>query len=149
MKTTLMIAGLLTGMIATGAQAQVENALSLSARGILSADFATLDTDRNGLIKMDDMEVMTAERVGLLDMDDDGALSLEEMQRSANADRNGRIEKTFPEIDANGDGLLTVAEIVDYRPIGERLLSRLDTDGDGGVNVTEFEAGQAAQGASN
>ena len=44
--------------------------------------------------------------------------------------------------DADGDGLLTVAEL-SVRPAPQQMFERLDSDGDGALSTAEIEAGRA------
>lgn len=149
MKTALMIAGLAASCVATATRAEVQDILVLSARGMLSADFATLDVTADGLLTMDDIAAMAEDKVALLDTDNDAALSLEELKRGSNEARLARIERLFPDIDLDDNGFVTASELLEYRPSTAGILARLDSDGDGGVNATEFEAAQVARSSSN
>lgn len=149
MKTPLLAVGLVTGCLATASQAEVQDILTLSARGMLSADFATLDVSSDGLLNMDDIAAMAEAKVAALDADNDAALSLEELKRGSNAERLARIERMFPEIDLDDNGFITASELLEYRPSAEGVLARLDTDGDGGVNPVEFDAAKSARSSSN
>jgi Ca2+-binding EF-hand superfamily protein len=103
-----------------------------------------------------------AERLGQLDGDGDGAVTLEEWQgppelfARLDQDRNGRldgkdvealtrlgrgpdpeaVQARFRDLDRNGDGALQSGELP--RP---DALPQLDANGDGGVDLQEFEAG--------
>ena len=80
-----------------------------------------------------------AEMLAMLDADGDGNITSAEIQAHRSA--------AFPSIDANSDGVLTAEEMTGHHEAKRaqqkanrqnRHFTRLDSDGDGVVNETEF-----------
>jgi hypothetical protein len=113
---------------------------------LATLDFALADTDKDGKLTTEEMEAWRAAEVVAADADKDGKLSAAElasltmarMQARADAQAAQMIERH----DADGDGLLTVAEL-SVRPAPVRMFERLDSDGDGALSEAEIEAGRA------
>ncbi len=59
------------------------------------------------------------------------------------ADYGGRIERRFQKLDKNKDGKLTADELPGNR--GPRMLKRMDTNGDGSIDATEWSTGMLAR----
>ncbi len=108
--------------------------------------FETFDTDGDGRITVEEMEVRRSAVVAGTDANGDGKLSAEElaaqdmrmMQQMATARATMRVER----LDVDGDGLLSVEELA-ARPMPEMMFERLDADGDGAVTEEEVEAARA------
>lgn len=105
-------------------------------------DFETLDVDGSGEITLEDMAALRDNRFGELDSDGDGAVSEAEYVAAAAARAEERAAEQFARLDADGDGSLSrdVLESRSRGQMGERMLSRLDTDESGGISAEEFEA---------
>lgn len=105
-------------------------------------DFETLDVDGSGEITLEDMAALRDNRFGELDTDGDGAVSQAEYVAAAAAKAEERAAAQFERLDADGDGSLSrdVLESRGRGQMGERMLSRLDTDDSGGISAEEFEA---------
>jgi Ca2+-binding EF-hand superfamily protein len=112
----------------------------LSIGGI---DFATLDTDKDGKISAAEMAAFRTARVTEADTDQDGKLSAAELSAMHLARMQARAEamatRMIERHDADGDGLLTVAEMA-TPPAPQRLFERADTDGDGALSEAELQA---------
>ena len=59
------------------------------------------------------------------------------------ADYGGRTERRFQKLDKNGDLKLSTDELPGKR--GPRLLKRMDTNGDGSIDATEWSTGMLAR----
>jgi len=105
-------------------------------------DFETLDVDGNGEITAEDIATLRDNRFGEVDADGDGSVTLEEFTAAAGARASERAADMFERLDADGDGVLS-RDVLESRGgggMGERMISRLDTDDSGGVSAEEFEA---------
>jgi len=116
-------------------------------------NFEELDTNGDGQITQDEMQARAKTRFDDADTNGDGKLSVEEMTATAEKRMQDRMQRGADKIakrtermiekrDANGDGLLTMAELEDGNSRGDRLFERLDKDGDGVISAEEFEAMQ-------
>lgn len=137
MKTKIVMAGLMLGLVAMAGAAQAENHRERPG-------FATLDTDGDGFLSMDELQARGAARFADADTDGDGALSEAELIAAANARATERAAEMIARMDDNGDGLLQSDEM---RPRGgnmaARMFTRADTDGDGLISEAEFQAAMA------
>ena len=136
-------------------------------------DFATLDADGDGYITQAEMKSRAEERFVAADVNGDWMLSVEEMH-AQNAERSGEnVERMMQHLDANadgrlsedelprrgkrkfaaadsdGDGVLTAAELQAQAAERsaehiERMLERLDANGDGHFGIDEMPGGDAA-----
>jgi len=115
------------------------------------ADFATLDTNADGQLTLEEMMAEAGARFAAADADGDGGLSAAEIAARAQAEFAARIEQHSAMMvqarDANGDGLLQADEM---GPQGgmpgdriERMFGMLDTDEDGQVSQAEYDAAMA------
>ena len=135
----------------------------------LFTHFAAIDTDGNGEVTMAELEAFGAARFDEADKDGDGLLSRDEVlamiqarieERRALARENGAPERPAPNSvrlgrivdhlidrrDADGDGMLSAAEIGPPMARVERLFVRLDADGNGAVSMDEVETALAERG---
>ncbi|MEM9971723.1 MAG: EF-hand domain-containing protein [Pseudomonadota bacterium] len=104
--------------------------------------FETLDVDGNGEIDTADLDALRAERFAEFDTDGDGAVTEAEFIAKAQVDARERAARMFARLDADGDGTLSrdVLENRTGRSMGDRILSRADTDNSGGVSAEEYES---------
>ena len=138
-KTTVKIL-LATTLIAVGAGA----AMAKGPGGGERMDFETLDVDGSGEITVEDIAALRDNRFAALDANGDGSVTLDEYQAAASAEAAERAAERFERLDADGDGSLS-RDVLEARSgrgggMGERMISRLDTDDSGGVSAEEFEA---------
>lgn len=94
-----------------------------------------LDTDDSGGITMDEITAEHGRLVAAADVDGDGALSADEFRRRGHLFQSLATTTLFDLIDADGDGLLTSAEL---NAPSERWFGRYDVDGDGVMDADEL-----------
>lgn len=103
-------------------------------------DFSTLDTNGDGQITREEMQARAAERFARADTDGNGVLTQAEMTARADAERTDRVERRvqrmIEELDADADGALSQAELLDRR--AERMFERVDQNEDGSITEEEF-----------
>ncbi len=110
-------------------------------------DFATMDTNGDGSITLEDIEALRAQRFAEIDTDGNGQVSREEFMNHAAAQAGERAGAMFDRMDADGDGVLSRDAIEARRgrgPDAGRMIARFDTDGDGAVSQEEFDSARAA-----
>ncbi|GAB5445257.1 EF-hand domain-containing protein [Gymnodinialimonas sp.] len=113
--------------------------------------FSELDADGNGAVTLEEMQAAGANRFAAADTDGDGALSRDELLAQGAERAERRVDRLLERADADGDGLLTQAEMEEARegrrghgrggrgPDPERIFERMDADGDGSVTQAEFD----------
>ncbi|MGP1398043.1 MAG: EF-hand domain-containing protein [Inquilinaceae bacterium] len=94
-----------------------------------------LDTDDSGGITMDEITAEHGRLVVASDVDGDGALSVDEFRRRGHLFQSLATTTLFDLIDADGDGLLTPAEL---NAPSERWFGRYDANGDGVMDGDEL-----------
>ncbi|SDE81476.1 EF-hand domain-containing protein [Limimaricola pyoseonensis] len=92
--------------------------------------FEQADADGDGSLSRAEIDAFRAAQVSGADASGDGALSIEEFETLWSAFTRSRMVDAFQELDADGDGAITAAEI-DGRV--DRMVERLDRDGDGTI----------------
>ena len=109
-------------------------------------DFETMDADKDGKVTKAEITAARAAQVTAADANSDGKLSVDEiaaMQMARMAQRaNDRATRMVAELDVDGDGMLTVSELI-VRPMPDRMFDRLDTDGDDAISQAEIDAMRA------
>ncbi len=133
MKMTLLMAGIAAGFTLVAADA--------SAQG--RPDFATLDTNGDGSLSLEEMQAAGEVRFASADTDGNGVLSADELTAAASEQAAERVAKMLERLDTNEDGGLSQAEIQVVRrgggEISERMFNRVDANDDGVVSAEEFE----------
>ena len=130
--------------------------LSSVANAQLAGDFKQIDTNNTGYIEKQElvyfvkgsMNAQTKEVFTVLDDNGDGVISREEYMtfyKKTQNDKSGvsKLEQKFKEIDTNGDGQLTEAEITVSNTDNaddntSEMFSLMDTDADSKVSEKEF-----------
>ncbi len=109
-------------------------------------DFATMDADKDGKISKDEMAAFRAARVTAADANGDGMLSVEEisaMHIKAMAQSAGNMaQRMIERLDSDGDKMLSVAEMMEG-PMPEAMFDRMDTNEDGFIDQAEADAAKA------
>lgn len=113
-------------------------------------DFAKVDANGDGKITSEELAAWRQAGVTGIDADGDHLISAEELSAKMMAEAQARIEARAKDRvaaqDANGDGKLSVEELIAPR-IGTRLFERADADGDGAVSEAELQAMHERMGA--
>ena len=132
MKTKILMAALLSGLVMTAGAVQAQEQRE-------RPDFSTLDLNGDGALTLEEMQARGEARFAEQDANGDGALSADELSARA-ADRAATLIERF---DDNGDGLLQLDEMPtrDERRQA-RMFDRVDADEDGTISAEEFEAAQ-------
>ncbi|WP_431470489.1 EF-hand domain-containing protein [Sphingosinithalassobacter sp. LHW66-3] len=134
MKTRLIAAAALGAMTLTGTVALAQNAPPAPAP---SPGHSTIraDADRNGVVTRAELLAQVEQRFAQRDANSDGQLTEGE---SFHNRRGGRLrERILSRIDADGNGAITLAE---QKAQAERRFARLDANGDGAIDPAEREA---------
>lgn len=133
MKTKILMAALLSGLVLTAGAASAENHRE-------RPDFATLDANGDGALTLDELQARGAARFAEADANGDGALSAEEMVAAAEARNADRVARMIERHDENGDGLLQQDELPTRgQDRAERMFERADANDDGTISEEEFE----------
>lgn len=134
MKTLLLTTSIVAGLalMSVGAQAQ-ENAGD-------RPDFATLDSNGDGQLSLEEMQAAGAMRFADADTDGNGALSLDELTARAEGRAAEGAARMLERFDANEDGELQMEELRrdNAQDRAERRFARVDTDDDGTISEEEF-----------
>ncbi|WP_341368721.1 calcium-binding protein [Yoonia sp. BS5-3] len=138
MKTKILTAALMAGLVMTAAAAQ---------EGRKRPDFSAMDTDGDGSITLAEIEARSADRFTQTDTDGDGAFSAEELIAAAEGRNAERATRMLERFDENEDGLLQQAELPQRDgDRAARMFERVDADGDGMITQAEFDAAQETMG---
>lgn len=105
------------------------------ARYLLVPVFETLDCTDQGAIESGEVDTHFPSLFGWHDTDRDSTISRTEFVATTNADRAHLSEAAFADMDADGDGQLT---IIEYRRGLMSLIESMDGDGDGEVTMAEL-----------
>ncbi len=137
--------------------------------GLFAQNFAALDADGNGRITEDDLTGQAQAKLVEADSDGSGTLSMDELaaqmvarvtlrqearaQSRTGAQRQAQpldasaiatqaAERMLAARDANGDGVLSLAELGPQAGFG-RVIDRYDTDDDNALSQAEYDAARA------
>lgn len=109
-------------------------------------DFARIDADKDGKVTQAEITAFRATMVAGADADTDGLLSADELAaqevKMVQTHAADRAAARVAAQDLNADGKLSVEEML-APPMPANLFTRLDTDGDGAISQTEFDAARA------
>jgi Ca2+-binding EF-hand superfamily protein len=123
-------------------------ALGLSAGAGMARErpgFDAIDADGSGAITRQEIEAAARARFGTLDADGDGLASRAELLEGAQDQAERRVERMLRRLDSNGDGALSADELAARRDPG-RMFDRMDADSDGSISRAEFDAARKAFG---
>jgi hypothetical protein len=132
------------GMMGDGMMAGGDGpGMMMDGRGGPMFDVATLDADKDGKVTKAEVDAARQARVAAADANADGKLNAQELAAieiaRSTARANARAARMIEELDADGDGMLTVAEVIVF-PVPDRMFDQLDEDGDGAVTQEEIDA---------
>lgn len=96
--------------------------------------FAEVDADGNGAVTQDEINAYRTAKVGAADTSGDGALSIEEFDTLFREFTRSRMVDAFQNLDDDGDGLISPAEL-DDRLNG--MVKRMDRNGDGVLSLQD------------
>jgi Ca2+-binding EF-hand superfamily protein len=101
--------------------------------------FEEVDADGDARITRDEMQARAAARFAEADGNGDGAIDRDEMLAMTSARAEKRVDRMLRRIDTDGDGKVTEAEMRQMRDkrMG-KMFKRMDKDGDGGLSKEEF-----------
>ena len=141
MKSKILMAALLSGVVLAAGAAQAENHRE-------RPDFATLDLNSDGSVSLEEIQAQGDARFASADTNADGALSAQELIAAAGTRASERAAKMIERHDDNGDGVLQIDEMP-RRSVGDRaarMFERVDADGDGVLSQEEFETAKERRG---
>jgi Ca2+-binding EF-hand superfamily protein len=104
--------------------------VSVGARSSRPASFATIDTDHDGTLDLEEVKRAAAAFFDELDTDHDGTLTRSELRRRLSA-------KEFATADVDKDGSLTKDE---FLAVVEQRFKAADADHDGTLTPAEFRS---------
>ena len=103
--------------------------------------FNDIDLNGDGEISRDEFQAIGAARFQAIDTNGNGQLDRTELEAAASKRAERRAERMLQRLDTNGDGTLSLEEMQARRDPG-RVMSRMDTDGNGSISQAEFDAGR-------
>lgn len=107
-------------------------------------DFATLDANGDGQVTQDEIAAQRTARIAAMDTDGDGNLSEAELtaaHEAREAERKAaRTKQMMARMDANKDGVVSLAEMTPDADHGVKMFKRIDANGDGAISKAEADA---------
>ena len=111
--------------------------------GASRPDFSQLDANGDGQITQVEVKAFGATQFAEVDTDGDGSLTLEELTARAKADRakkmGKRAKRMLKRLDSDGNGTIELAEMEQMK-LGQRMFVRMDENEDGVISQEEFDA---------
>ncbi len=104
--------------------------------------FDAVDADGDATVTRAEIEAYRAARIAEADISGDGALSLEEFDTLYRDFTRARMVDAFQRLDADGDAVISEAEMTTRV---DRLVERLDRNGDGDLTLQPRGAAQDAE----
>ena len=106
-------------------------------------DFSQLDANGDGQITQAEVKAFGAAEFAKADADGDGSLTLEELTARAKTDRvrkmDKRAKRELKRLDSDGNGTIELAEMEEKQG-GMRMFDRMDENEDGVISQEEFDA---------
>ena len=124
-RANLQIA-LLSGLIALGGTTLVAQNAD-KAEGGKQSHFVQLDTDMNGEVTAEEMKAHAAARFATADADGDGFLTQDELAAAAKARHAERSQRMLEKLDTDGNGSISATELEAMgKGKGDRMANRHD-----------------------
>jgi uncharacterized membrane protein len=114
---------------------------AFAAGGKERMSFEDLDQNGDGQLTQSELEARGAERFASVDTNNDGKLSEDELTAQGRSKAQERAQRMIERLDSDGDGALSQAEL-DERPNRGRIFARIDANDDGTISKEEFEDGR-------
>lgn len=108
-------------------------------RGMMMQIFDRVDADGDGAVTQAEIDAYRAEQVSAADANGDGALAIEEFDVIYRALTRSRMVDAFQDLDEDGDGVVSPAEMDDR--FGS-IVERMDRNGDGALGVEDRGRGR-------
>ena len=103
--------------------------------------FEEMDTNGDGVVTAEELAAVGEARFAEMDADGDGVLSVEEITAMITAEASARaakgVERMLERLDENGDGVISQDEMPERDH--SRVVDHLDEDDDGAISEEEFE----------
>ena len=105
------------------------------------SDFEDLDINNDGKVSKEEIRERREIAVQSMDLNGDEKLSAEELMHQHNKRAQLSVNRMIKELDSNGDGSLSFAELKKSRHIRNlgRMFDRLDNDNDGYISKDEVQ----------
>lgn len=100
--------------------------------------FEELDANSDGQLTKDEMAAHMKARFDGADADGNGILTRAEMEANGKKKAGKRANRMIERLDTNGDDGVSFAELQAGR--GGKMFERVDADGDGAITKAEFDA---------
>ena len=109
-------------------------------------DLTAIDADKDGKVSKDELTAYRAARVAGVDANADGKLSADELAamhlKAMNDAARTMADRMIERLDTDGDKALSAAELA-ARPLPAELFDRIDSNGDGFIDPSEIDAAKA------
>ena len=136
-KLKYSVAVLLALTVGTTAIAQTPKGMKML--GMLN--FEDFDIDKDGKVSKEEIRGRREIAVRSMDLNGDETLSAEELMQQHTQRAQLSVKRMIKELDSNGDGSLSFAELKKSRHIRNlsRMFDRLDKDNDGYISKDEVQ----------
>ena len=131
------VAVLLAITVGTTAIAQTPRGMKMLGM----SDFEDLDIDNDGKVSKEEIREIREIAVQSMDLNGDEKLSAEELMQQQTKRAQLSVNRMIKELDTNGDGSLSFAELKKSRHIRNLrgMFDRLDNDNDGYISKDEVQ----------
>ena len=131
------VAVLLAITVGTTAIAQTPRGMKMLGM----SDFEDLDIDNDGKVSKEEIREIREIAVQSMDLNGDEKLSADELMQQHIKRGQLSVKRMIKELDSNGDGSLSFAELKKSRHIRNlgRMFDRLDNDNDGYISKDEVQ----------
>ena len=128
---------LLAFTLGTTAIAQIPKGMKMLGM----SDFEDFDIDKDGKVSKEEIRGRREIAVRSMDLNGDETLSAEELMQQHTQRAQLSVKRMIKELDSNGDGSLSFAELKKSRHIRNlgRMFDRLDNDNDGYISKDEVQ----------